>query len=196
MSQSQISLSGDQWQDKRQTEIQEIPLEHKKTTLSLWGWSSTFGIGTERNTLGTGCQEGFWSLHLWIYSKSDRTRIWAIYFSWPSFKQCVGLDHFQTYLPTSTFQWFCLPVDIPKDKKKKSWDGKMVWLWNLEWYLAIFHRITESLRFLTISGITFGYIKLFEKKIFPSSKRQMVPLGRGGRKDSVWFLQWKRKAFS
>lgn len=60
-----------------------------------------------------------------------------------------------------------------------------IWPLNLEQYLAISHRITELMRLLEVLRMTFGCIKAFEQEIFASYKSQIVPLGRGRRKDSI-----------
>lgn len=87
---------------------------------------------------------------------------------------------------------------MPKDKKRKFWHHKTeVWPLNLEQYLAISHRITELMRLLEVLRMTFGCIKAFKQEIFVSYKSQIVPLGRGRRKDSLgsgkgkgFFLDW------
>lgn len=91
----------------------------------------------------------------------------------------------------------CLPVDAPKDKNK-FWHGKTEGgPLNLEEYLAIFHRTTELMRLLEALGMTFGSIKALQQEIFASYKSQIVPLGRGRRKDSTWLWQGgKKRVFS
>lgn len=66
---------------------------------------------------------------------------------------------------------------------------------ELQQYLAIFHRITELTRLLEALRMTFGYIKALKQEIFASYKAQIVPLGRGRRKDSMWLWKGKRKGF-
>lgn len=58
-----------------------------------------------------------------------------------------------------------------------------------------FHRITELMRLLEVLGMTFGYIKVFKQEIFASYKTQIVPLGRGMRKDRMWLWKGKREVF-
>lgn len=73
-------------------------LTHKRSIL-LWGWLHT----------GTGCLEKLWSVHLWVYLKSDVAQSWATFSSWScSGTRCTVGTGWSPEVPSSFSDSVCL----------------------------------------------------------------------------------------
>lgn len=74
--------------------------EHKQKRFPIWNPIWTLFLLSGWSNTGTGCPEKLLSLHLWRYSKPNRTQPWTTCSTWPCLSRRFGLDNLKRSLPT------------------------------------------------------------------------------------------------